>query len=177
MAALVYIRFVPRNLRRLIIALGCSALIAGAIALPLAAGGEDSTGNAAETQYGEGEGCTPGYWKNHTGTTVWGTNYSPTGSYFDEVFGVGPHITLLQALETGGGGLNALDRHAVSALLNADSSNVGYEFDVNEVIALVQQAYGSGDPEQIKDELESFTDANPNIVCPINAQGEVTGSD
>jgi hypothetical protein len=166
---------VPSNLRRLIIALGCTALIAAAIALPLAAGGEDSTGNAAETQYGEGEGCTPGYWKKHTGTAVWGTTYSPTGSYFDEVFGVGPHITLLQALETGGGGFNALGRHAVAALLNADNSSIGYEFDIEEIIALVNQAYSSGEPEQIKDEFESFTDANASIVCPINANGEVTG--
>lgn len=43
------------------------------------------------------------------------------------------------------------------------------------IIALVNQAYSSGEPEQIKDEFESFTDANASIVCPVNANGEVTG--
>jgi hypothetical protein len=76
-------------------------------------------------------GLTPGYWKNHT--EVWDGSDpewdGPTPDlYFDEVFGivgcqvggyVAPHRTLLQVLRQGGGKFDALNRHAVAALLNS----------------------------------------------------------
>lgn len=102
------------------------------------------------------QGLTPGYWKNHLEAWV---GYDP-GDSFEGTFGVdivGPDITLLQALETGGGKFIALDRHAAAALLNAASPLVEYPYTVAEVIAMVQDAYATGDWSSAKDNLE---DAN-----------------
>ena len=107
-------------------------------------------------------GCTPGYWKqvHHEGSWV---NYEPTDSY-SAVFGVaGYDKTLLGALETGGGGENALGRHAVAALLNASNLDVGYLYTVDEVIAIVVGAYNSGDFEGAKNLLE----VQNELDCPL----------
>jgi hypothetical protein len=111
-----------------------------------------------------GEGCTPGYWKNHTSSWA-GTGYAP-GDDFDATFGVNffnPDITLLQAAGQGGGGKNALARHAVAALLNAASS-VQYDLTEAQVIALVQAAAASGNYESAKNTLEGFNEQG----CPLN---------
>jgi hypothetical protein len=63
-----------------------------------------------------------------------------------------------------GGGENALARHAVAALLNASSPDVDYYTDVAGVIALVQEAYATGEFESAKDLL----DLQNNLGCPIN---------
>ncbi len=55
---------------------------------------------------------------------------------------------MLQALEATGGGVNALARHAVAALLNASNPDVDSDFTVAQVIALVQEAIESGDFEE-----------------------------
>jgi hypothetical protein len=86
------------------------------------------------------EGCSLDYWKTHT--AEWPAGYS-TSRDFDATFGVNaftPNITLLQALQRSGGGVNALARQAVAALLNAASPNVAYPLSTQQVIALVQAA-------------------------------------
>jgi hypothetical protein len=103
-----------------------------------------------------GQGCTPGFWKQTQHFDSW-VGFAPTDS-FEAVFGVdvtlrapGPgqvtidDPTLLQALQAAGGGVNALARHAVSALLNASNPDVSSDFTTAEVIALVQDAIASGD--------------------------------
>jgi hypothetical protein len=111
-----------------------------------------------------GEGCTPGFWKNHP--EEWPAPYDPSDE-FDEVFGVviagDPTLTLGEALELGGGGENALARHAVAALLNAASGDVNFEFTVAEVINIVQEAIATGNIEEAKNELE----AENETVCPL----------
>ena len=111
-----------------------------------------------------GEGCTPGYWKNHVGS--WPATFH-TDDDFDTVFGVDafdPDITLMEALNQGGGGIIALGRHAVAALLNAESGGVDYALSVQEVIALVQAAVGpGGDIEGTKNHLEGFNEQG----CPL----------
>jgi len=107
---------------------------------------------------GGGEGCTPGYWKNHLG--AWGPTGYSTGDKFDTVFGVsmfGPNITLLQALNQGGGGIYALGRHGVAALLSAAHPGVDYPLTIAEVITAVQ----SGN----KDLLERSNE----LGCPLGA--------
>jgi hypothetical protein len=70
-------------------------------------------------------GRTPGYWKNY-GKHPWPAPYEASGSSpskFDDVFGSGyPNKTLLDVLEQGGGGKNAVARYIVAALLNAANS-------------------------------------------------------
>lgn len=100
-----------------------------------------------------GEGLTPGYWKNHLGAWV---GYDPSDS-FEGTFGVdiaGPDVTLLQALQKGGGKFIALNRHAVAALLNVSSPMVDYPYTGAEVIAMVQEAYSTGDWSSAKNNLE-----------------------
>lgn len=88
------------------------------------------------------EGCTPGYWKN-TGMHYceWdAAGYSPDVD-FDATFGTNyfnPDRTLLEALNSGGGGYDALGRHAVAALLSASNADVNYGLTVDEVIAAVR---------------------------------------
>jgi hypothetical protein len=111
-----------------------------------------------------GEGCTPGFWKNHP--EEWPARFDPEDE-FDEVFGVviadDPDLTLGEALELGGGGENALARHAVAALLNAASGDVDFEFTVAEVINKVQEAIETGNIEEVKNELEDENET----VCPL----------
>ena len=112
-----------------------------------------------------GEGCTPGYWKQTQHFDSWvGTGFAP-GDSFDTVMGVDSSFgTLLDGVRAKGGDENALARHAVAALLNASSSGVDYEFTSAEVIALVQDAYASGDFETAKNLLEAENEAG----CPLN---------
>jgi hypothetical protein len=114
-----------------------------------------------------GQGCTPGFWKNHP--EEWPAAYDPD-DLFRDVFGVtiagDPDLTLEEALRLGGGGENALARHAVAALLNAASGEVDFEFTEQEVIDKVQDAIASGDPEEIED-LKNEFDRENNRGCPI----------
>lgn len=104
-----------------------------------------------------GQGCTPGYWKNHLES--WEpTGYSP-GDDFDATFGVdlfSPDITLNQAVRAKGGGANRLARHGTAALLSAAHPDVAYGYTVAEVIALVQ----AGDAGALEAANEQF--------CPLD---------
>ena len=84
-----------------------------------------------------GEGCTPGYWKNHLEDWV---GVSPADD-FDTTFGVDyfdPDITLGQAVKLGGGGVRKLARHGTAAYVNAVHPSVSYPLSAAEVIAAVQ---------------------------------------
>jgi hypothetical protein len=119
-----------------------------------------------------GEGCTPGFWKQDQHFDSW-VGFDPSDS-FEEVFGVDVTLrvdnqlvddpTLLQALQAQGGGVNALARHAVAALLNASNPDVSSDFTVAQVIALVQEAIETGDIERIKDILAAANEQG----CPLS---------
>ena len=88
------------------------------------------------------EGCTPGYWKNvRMHYCEWdAAGYSPDDD-FDATFGTNyfnPDRTLLGGLESNGGGVNALARHGVAALLSASNPDVNYGLTVQEVIDAVR---------------------------------------
>lgn len=103
-----------------------------------------------------GEGCTPGYWRNHL--SQWATTGFATGDDFDATFGVNlfnPNITLLQAIKLGGGGVNRLARHGTAALLSA-ASVINYPYTVAQVIALVQ----AGDADALA--------AANELPCPLD---------
>jgi hypothetical protein len=148
--------------------IACLLLVGAGATLAIAAKETNvSGGNAAQTEYNTGgQGCTPGYWKNHTGSWV---GYSPT-ALFDKVFGVTYYgsLTLEQALNAKGGGFNALARHAASALLNSSNSNISYGLTTSEIIALVQKAVKTNEPELIKDEFAALNETE----CSIDAHGK-----
>ena len=129
------------------------------------------------------EGCTPGFWKNNADkhdASAWCDAYDP-GDDFDATFGIPtqelkdkgkdvfPDPTLLEALGANGGGINALARHAVAALLNACSDCVEYPMDAGAVIAAVQAAIGDEAAiEALHIQLAMYNEAG----CPVNQHGE-----
>jgi hypothetical protein len=92
------------------------------------------------------------------------------GDSFDLVFGVDApgDLTLLEALEQGGGGYKALGRHAVAALLNASNPDVDSDFSAAAVIALVQDAFETGDFEAAKNILAAANEQE----CPIGQRSD-----
>lgn len=91
------------------------------------------------------KGCGPGYWKQKHHHDSW-YSYDPSHDY-ETVFGVDASFTLslLETLEQDGGKEEALGRHAVAALLNANAPDFDYAFMEVDVIEMVQDAYASGD--------------------------------
>jgi hypothetical protein len=121
------------------------------------------------------EGCTPGYWKNHTESWA-GTGYSP-GQTVGSVFSAGgfPSLasqTLLQALQGGGGpgtlgAARILLRAAVAALLNAAHSGVDYTRTTTAIISDVNAALASNNRDTMLN-LATRLDRDNNLGCPLN---------
>ena len=122
------------------------------------------------------EGCTPGFWKNHP--AAWAaTGYSSGAtvkSVFSSAFGTDANVTLLAALDFGGGPGAAgaqrnLLRAAVAALLNAANADVDYPMTTAEIIAAVNTAIASNNRATML-ALASDLDAKNNLGCPINGK-------
>jgi hypothetical protein len=121
-----------------------------------------------------GEGCTPGYWKNHLDAWV-PTGFSPT-QQLSTVFsasGLGSlgTVTLLDALQfKGGASLTAktqiLLRAAVASLLNTSHPDVSFG-SPSAVIAAVNAALASGDADTVL-ALAGSLDEQNNAGCPLN---------
>jgi Thrombospondin type 3 repeat len=131
----------------------------------------DGIGDACEPPSTGLEGCTPGYWKNHT--AAWAATGFSTAATLESVFdvpdGLGlDNVTLLQAVATGGGGVNALLRHAVSALLSAAHPSVDYPIGAAAVIAQVNAALASGNAatiENLKNQLDTWNNLHAPGFC------------
>jgi hypothetical protein len=119
------------------------------------------------------EGCTPGFWKNHT--DVWVT-YTP-GTLVGSVFTVPAALsdladdTFLTALSYPGGTGDAgaaqiLLRAGVAALLNAASPSVDYPLTTAQVIALVNAALAGSSSDMLT--LASTLDGYNNLGCPLH---------
>ncbi len=92
-----------------------------------------------------GDGCTPGYWKNHLDT--WGPSGLALADDFDTTFGTDyfdPDITLEQAVNMKGGGVKKIARHGTAALLNAMHPAVAYPATAGDVITAVQNGDVNG---------------------------------
>ncbi len=113
---------------------------------------------------GGGEGCTPGYWKQAHHFDSWPAPYTP-GTLFSDVFeNAFPGRTLVQVLGQGGGGLNALGRHTVAALLNGGSTGVSFDLSAQQVINGFNAVFPEGDYEGQKNIFASFNEQG----CPLN---------
>lgn len=110
----------------------------------------------------DGEGCTPGFWRNPKKFSLWPID---PDTLFSDVFGVGPADVLKDTIRLGGGGEKALIRHATAAYLNSLSPDVDYLYSPDEVIAIVQEAYATGNFEAAKDMLEAQNDPT---YCPLS---------
>lgn len=117
-----------------------------------------------EADEAEGEGCTPGYWKQEHHFDSWPAGYLPGdlfSAYFEDAF---PGKTLLQVLQQGGGKLIALGRHTVAALLNAASSGVDYPLSVQQVINAFNAGFPASNYGPLKGRFEELNQAG----CPLN---------
>jgi hypothetical protein len=160
------------GLRRVVLA-GCGFLVAATLAgVGFATGLSTSTSTTSTTTTTttttpeDGEGCTPGFWKTHPES--W-TGFS-TEDTLEDVFDVPNSLglddtTLLEALDTGGGGVNALLRHAVAALLNSASPDVEFGLTTAQVIAETNEALASGDYESTKDMFEALNEQSAPGFC------------
>ena len=137
---------------------------------------------------GDPEGCTPGYWKNHTERWdgIGGDDATISVHWhdaFNMFFGVTPAqsghpntATMLDAASTGGGGRIALGRHAVAGAASSDAG-INYAYALGEVIAIYRDGVGA-DPGPLglssaKDLLEAANEAG----CPLgngNGDPEIT---
>ena len=119
------------------------------------------------------EGCTPGYWKNHTES--WPpTGYTPSqklSSVFANTGTLGSN-SLLTALGFAGG--NTLDgkkqillRAAVASLLDAAHPGVDFDLTAAQVIASVNAALASNNKDTIIGLATQLDNAN-NGLCRLN---------
>jgi cysteine-rich repeat protein len=135
----------------------------------------DGDGCSADclTEKTDAEGCTPGFWKNHT--DLW-SGYLP-GATVGSVFAAGgfPTLaddTLLEGLSYEGGkgaigGARILLRAAIAALLNEAHPDVDYSVD--GVIALVNAALATGDRATMITLGGVLDDANNGVDgCPLS---------
>jgi hypothetical protein len=115
------------------------------------------------------EGCTPGYWKQEQHFGNW-EPFAPPGPDFDTYFGVNffdPNLNFLQALENGGGGVDALGRHAAAAILNAAASGVDCAYTTAQIIDIVQ-GDGAYTGLSVEDRKNLLADANEGVGgCPL----------
>ncbi len=122
------------------------------------------------------EGCTPGYWKNHTDS--WPPTGYSTGQTVQSVFSAAMaypdqgSASLLEALDFGGGpgvtgGVKVLLRAAVAALLDASHPGVDYPRTTASVISSVNTALASGSRDAMLT-LANSLDADNNQGCPLN---------
>lgn len=111
-----------------------------------------------------GDGCTPGFWKQSQHFGWWTAPFTPSTQFsavFEDAF---PGKTLLQVLKQGGGGLKALGRHTIAALLNAASPDVASDATVAQVIAAFNAVYPGGDVEGLKNIFEASNEQG----CPLD---------
>ncbi len=124
------------------------------------------------------QGCTPGYWKNHTDSWT-PTGYAPAQSV-ESVFGAAAAYPaygaarLLQGLSFQGGtgvegGVGNLLRAAIAALLDAAHPGVDYPRTTVGVISDVDAALASGNRDTMLS-LASALDSDNNGLggCPLN---------
>lgn len=124
------------------------------------------------------QGCTPGYWKNHSDN--W-EEYSPNqtiASVFPLPAGLSQYgsLTLLQGLSLQGGkgatgGAEILLRAGIAAFLNAAHEGVGYPYrryaDPGDIGPKITQALASMDKDQMV-ALAAWLDAANKLGCPLN---------
>ena len=134
------------------------------------------------------EGCTPGYWKNHTerwGALELGAEANPGRPYTNKFSGGAAYsnvarLTQAQALDGGGGSGAAgaariLARASMAAYLNAATEELGYPWrrategldGRPPLTATVNAAFASGDRATMIN-LAAWLDADNNLGCPLN---------
>ena len=127
------------------------------------------------------EGCTPGYWKNHTANWQEYQTTTPLSSLFTfptalNSFG---SVTMLSALDgSGGPGVSGattiLMRAATAAYLNAAHEGLGYPYrrdPINPALFSIRKAVNDALASQNRQTilaLATLLDNANNLGCPLN---------
>ena len=139
---------------------------------------QTATGSDVAGYYGEltGSGLTPGFWKNHPQawpTTTDGSYVFDPNQLLSSVFGPFPSgyatETLMDAVSTGGGGIDALMRAAVSALLNSTDPYLAYPQTATWIVQAVDAALASGDATTINNlqtQLDTWNNLEGSLAPP-----------
>ena len=135
----------------------------------------DGCSDACMIEEGGGEGCTPGYWKQPHHFGNWSSPYTPETLFSDVFEDAFPDMTLLDVLSQGGGGLIALGRHTVAALLNAASPGVDYDLSTNDVIEMFNNVYPDGRISTVKDTFEGYNEREC-LLGRAERQSDISGS-
>jgi hypothetical protein len=150
-------------MKRIAHGLVCAVFTIGGLA---AAPGAQATGTGTD-------GCTPGYWKNHTSNWEEARTTKLVKSAFDVgTFTAVGNMTFLQALQGGGGtgttgAARILARSAVAAWLNAAHDDLGYPLTRAQIKRMVDAAFASGSrAEMIR--VAARLDSLNNSDCPLN---------
>ncbi|MCC6706819.1 MAG: carboxypeptidase regulatory-like domain-containing protein, partial [Gammaproteobacteria bacterium] len=123
-----------------------------------------------------GEGLTPGFWKTHSVAgpaplSGWPeTGLSPSDSY-EAIFGVNvPNAapSLMDALNTAGGGMDALLRHSAAAYLNASDPYISYAYTKAQIVSMVQSAFTNGTYETTKNLFQTQNELGADLNTPAN---------
>ncbi|SDS53054.1 T9SS type A sorting domain-containing protein [Gramella sp. MAR_2010_147] len=118
------------------------------------------------------EGCTLGYWKNHTDR--WCDAYATCDTYGDIYIDAPAAIaslSLLEVLNIGGGDIYNLGRQSVAALLNTCSIEVGFTYSsVESLISDVNDAFANGEAGSFGTYLDGLNQAG----CPLGGSSATT---
>jgi len=114
------------------------------------------------------QGCSPGFWKQEQHFAQWPAPYLPEGP-LAEALGLDAlegNPSLLDGLQDGGGGLAALMRQAIAGILNAAHADLAYPYTFEEVLALIEAAFTTGEFEPVKDMFEAANESE----CPLSEE-------
>ncbi len=123
----------------------------------------DYLSNGIGIRFGDrvsGNGCTPGYWKQSHHFFAWPSAHLPSDPFSSVFFDAFPGMSLVDVLHAGGGGMQALGRHAVAAYLNASSGTVGSLLTPAEVVSMFSVAAQSADAAVVENLKDAFEDLN-----------------
>jgi hypothetical protein len=154
------------------------AVIGAAMVAVVGVGPAVMSTTSASAWFRGNQGCTPGYWKNHT--DAWAdTAYSPTDTV-GSVFTLPPDLSsfnnesLLDALNGQGGpdlsgATEILLRAAVAGILNATDTNVQYPTTAAKIINHVNVALKSEDRDRILALATKIDNFNNGVGgCPLS---------
>jgi hypothetical protein len=126
------------------------------------------------------EGCTPGYWKTHTDNWQETTPNTTFGTLYVVARANVSGLTLLEALQGGGGpgadgAARILARAATAAWLNAAHEGLGFPWRRNaggldgrpHLVSTVNAAFASGDRDTML-ALATRLDIDNNLGCPLS---------
>lgn len=119
----------------------------------------------AQVRYGlrGDQGCSLGFWKNKGAKSgLYNTSTKISTVFTSAPSSIG-NLTLLQGLNLGGGGINALTRQAVAAYLN--SVNVNYPLTTQQVKDAVNAAYASGNYNTLASQLDEYNNLHNAPIC------------